>query len=333
VESIGWLYPNINPILLELPGPFAIRWYGMMYLVGFTIGFLILRRLAKTGRLPVNVEQVGELLGLLALGVIVGGRLGYVLFYNPSMILSNPLEIFVLWEGGLSFHGGLIGVAAAFWWFARRAGVPFLTMADGIVLAAPPGIAGVRLANFINGELYGRVAAESVPWAMRFPTDPVALRLMGTSTARPEEIYRAVRIARADGSWQQIESQIPLRHPSQLYEAALEGVFLFAALWTLVFMARRFGWKIRKGVLGTLFLIGYGGCRIFVENFRQPDRQFIGPGDSLGTVLGPLTMGQVLSIGMLLAGIIVFVLVVRGRGPEGISCPIEAGEIPERSAE
>jgi len=204
VESIGWLYPNINPILLELPGPFAIRWYGMMYLVGFTIGFLILRRLAKTGRLPVNVEQVGELLGLLALGVIVGGRLGYVLFYNPSMILNNPLEIFVLWEGGLSFHGGLIGVAAAFWWFARRAGVPFLTMADGIVLAAPPGIAGVRLANFINGELYGRVAAESVPWAMRFPTDPVALRLMGTSTARPEEIYRAVRIARADGSWQQI---------------------------------------------------------------------------------------------------------------------------------
>jgi len=333
VESIGWLYPNINPILLELPGPFAIRWYGMMYLVGFAIGFLILRRLAKTGRLPVNVDQVGELLGLLALGVIVGGRLGYVLFYSPSIIFNNPLEIFVLWEGGLSFHGGLIGVALAFWWFTRRSGVPFLAVADGIVLAAPPGIAGVRLANFINGELFGRVAPDSVPWAMRFPTDPVALRLMGTSAGRPEEIYRAVKLARADGSWQQIESQIPLRHPSQLYEAALEGVFVFSALWTLVFMARRFGWRVRKGVIGALFLIGYAGCRIFVEQFRQPDRQFTGPGDSLGTVLGPFTMGQVLSIGMLLAGVLVLVLVMRGKGPEGVACPIEAGEIPERSAE
>ncbi|MFC1500610.1 prolipoprotein diacylglyceryl transferase [Candidatus Zixiibacteriota bacterium] len=327
MESIGWQYPNINPILLELPGPFAIRWYGMMYLVGFAIGFLILRRLAKTGRLPVNVDQVGELLGLLALGVIVGGRLGYVLFYSPSIIFNNPLEIFVLWEGGLSFHGGLIGVALAFWWFTRRAGVPFLTVADGIVLAAPPGIAAVRLANFINGELFGRVAPESVPWAMRFPTDPAALRLMGTSASRPEEIYRAVKLARADGSWQQIESQIPLRHPSQLYEAALEGVFVFSALWALVFLARRFGWRVRKGVIGALFLIGYAGCRIFVENFRQPDRQFTGPGDSLGTVLGPLTMGQVLSIGMLLAGVVILILVMRGKGPEGISCPIDAGEI------
>jgi len=327
VESAGWLYPNINPILLELPGPFAIRWYGMMYLVGFAVGFLILRRLARTGRLPVPVERVGELLGLLALGVIVGGRIGYVLFYSASSFIENPLEIFVLWEGGLSFHGGLIGVAIAFWWFTRRTGTTFLTVADGIVLAAPPGIAGVRLANFINGELYGRVAEESVPWAMRFPTDPVALRLMGTDASRPEEIYRAVKMARADGSWAQIEAQIPLRHPSQLYEAALEGVFLFAALWTLVFLARRFAWKIRKGTLGALFLIGYASCRIFVEMFRQPDRQFTGPGDPLGTVLGPLTMGQLLSAGMVLAGVIVLVLVLRGRGPDGIATPIEPGEM------
>ncbi|MFC1529536.1 prolipoprotein diacylglyceryl transferase [Gemmatimonadota bacterium] len=327
MESVGWTFPNINPILLELPGPFAIRWYGMMYLVGFAVGFLILRRLSRTGRLPVSVERVGELLGLLALGVIVGGRIGYVLFYSASTFIENPLEIFVLWEGGLSFHGGLIGVAFAFWWFTRRTGTTFLTVADGIVLAAPPGIAGVRLANFINGELYGRVASESVPWAMRFPTDPVALRLMGTDASRPEGIFRAVKLARADGSWAQIESQIPLRHPSQLYEAALEGVFLFTALWALVFLARRFAWKIRKGTLGALFLIGYAACRIFVENFRQPDRQFTGPGDPLGTVLGPLTMGQLLSAGMLLAGIIVLVLVLRGRGPEGIATPIESGEI------
>jgi phosphatidylglycerol:prolipoprotein diacylglycerol transferase len=325
VEAVGWRYPNINPILLELPGPFAIRWYGMMYLVGFLLGFLILRRLAKTGRLPVSVERVGELVGLLALGVIVGGRIGYVLFYSPSILLRNPLEIFVLWEGGLSFHGGVIGVVLAFWWFTRRSGVPFLTVADSIVLAAPPGIAGVRLANFINGELYGRIASESVPWAMRFPTDPVALRLMGTDASRPEEIYRAVKMARADGSWPQIEAQIPLRHPSQLYEAALEGVFLFVGLWGLVFLARRFGWRIRKGMVGALFLIGYSACRIFVENFRQPDRQFTSPGDPLGTVLGPLTMGQLLSAAMLLAGIIVLVLVIRGRGPEGIAGPVEPG--------
>jgi phosphatidylglycerol:prolipoprotein diacylglycerol transferase len=328
VESVGWTYPNINPILLELPGPFAIRWYGMMYLVGFAIGYLILRRLARTGRLPIPADRVGELLGLLALGVIVGGRIGYVLFYSLSTFIANPLEIFVLWEGGLSFHGGLIGVAIAFWWFTRRVGTTFLTMADGIVLAAPPGIAGVRLANFINGELYGRVASESVPWAMRFPTDPVALRLLGTDASRPEEIYRAVKLARADGTWAQIESQIPLRHPSQLYEAALEGVLLFTLLWALVFLARRFGWKIRKGTFGALFLIGYAACRIFVENFRQPDRQFTGPGDPLGTVLGPLTMGQLLSLGMLLAGIIILVLIWRGRGPAGIATPVEEGTMP-----
>lgn len=296
-----------------------------MYVVGFVIGFIILRHLAKKDHLPISSDQIGELVGLIALGVIVGGRLGFILFYSPSSIL-NPIEIIKIWEGGLSFHGGVIGVVIAFWLFTRRLGVPFLSAADGIVLAAPPGIAGVRFANFINGELFGRVTTESVPWAMRFPSDPVALRLLGVEGGRPDEIYQAVRAARANGSWEMLESQIPLRHPSQLYEAALEGVLLFLALWCLVFLARRFNWRIPKGMFSGLFLIGYSACRIFVENYRQPDVQFTGPGDPLGTVLGPLTMGQVLSIGLLIAGIFIVVLTASGKGPDGVAFPVSEGE-------
>lgn len=319
--SFVWQYPNINPVLLDLPGPFAVRWYGLMYLVGFAIGYFILKHLARKGRIPVPPEQIGELVGLAALGVIVGGRLGYILFYSPSIFL-RPLEIFMIWEGGLSFHGGLIGVALAFWWFTRRLGVPFLSVADGMVLAAPPGIAGVRLANFINGELYGRITTESVPWAMRFPTDPIGLRLLGIQPGRPEEIYEAVKLARASGMWEQIESQIPLRHPSQLYEAALEGIILFIVLWCLVFLARRFKWHVRQGVIGGLFLVGYGACRIFVENFRQPDQQFTGPGDPLGTVLGSLTMGQLLSAGLLIGGVLALVLAARNKGLRDLAYPV-----------
>ncbi len=317
----GWTFPHINPVILDLPGPFALRWYGLMYLVGFGIGYFILQTLARRGRLPLRSEQVGELVGLAALGVIVGGRLGYMLFYNPSGLL-RPLEIIKLWEGGLSFHGGLIGVVLAFWWFCRREKIGFLAIADGLVLAAPPGIAAVRLANFINAELYGRIAGEGVPWAMRFPSDPVALRLLGIPPGTPDEIYRAVRAARGAGLWEQVESQIPLRHPSQLYEAACEGVLLFLLLWAVVWLARRYGWKPRPGLLGGLFLIGYGLGRSIVENYRQPDPQFTGPGDPLGTVLGSLTMGQVLSLALLAAGLFVLVQVVRGKGPPGIAWPV-----------
>jgi len=316
----GWTFPHINPVLLDLPGPFALRWYGLMYLVGFGLGYLILRALARSGRLPLKPVQVGELVGLVALGVIVGGRLGYMLFYNPSSLL-RPLEIIKLWEGGLSFHGGLLGVVLAFWWFCRREKIPFLAIADGIVLAAPPGIAAVRLANFVNAELYGRIAGEGVPWAMRFPSDPVALRLLGIPPGTPDEIYRAAEAARQAGLWSEIESQIPLRHPSQLYEAALEGVLLFALLWAIVWLVRRREWHLPVGLLGGIFLIGYGLGRTVVENYRQPDPQFTGPGDSLGTVLGPLTMGQILSLAVLGAGIFVIVQVVRGKGPPGLAWP------------
>ena len=328
----GWTFPHINPVLLDLPGPFALRWYGLMYLVGFGLGYLILRSLARRDRLPLRSEQVGELVGLVALGVIIGGRLGYVIFYNPSSLL-HPLDIIKLWEGGLSFHGGLLGVILAFWWFCRRQQISFLAIADGIVLAAPPGIAAVRLANFVNAELYGRIAGEGVPWAMRFPSDPVALRLLGIPPGTPDEIYHAVQAARQAGLWEQIEAEVPLRHPSQLYEAALEGVLLFAALWAVVWLSRRYGWKLRTGTLGGLFLIGYGLGRSIVENYRQPDPQFTGPGDPLGTVLGPLTMGQILSLAVFIAGLVILVVVARGKGPPGLAWPARPARGEEGEAE
>ncbi len=314
-------FPHINPVLLELPGPLALRWYGMMYLVGFAIAYWILHRLAARGRLPVTTDQVGEIIGWAALGVIVGGRIGFLLFYAPESLV-HPLEWLKLWEGGLSFHGGLAGVVLLIARYLHQQKIPFLGLADGLVLAAPPGIAAVRLANFINAELYGRVTTEAVPWAMRFPSDPVALRALGLHTSLPDAVYQAVRSARQSGDWAAIEAQIPFRHPSQLYEAALEGVLLFLLLWLVIGLARRQVWRLRPGTLGGLFLIGYGAFRSLVERYRQPDLQFTGPGDALGTVLGPLTMGQVLSLITLLAGFFVLWVVTSGRGPQGLAWPV-----------
>jgi phosphatidylglycerol:prolipoprotein diacylglycerol transferase len=323
-------FPHLNPVLLELPGPLALRWYGLMYLVGFALGYWILRRLADRGRLPVTSEQVGEIVGWVALGVIVGGRIGFLLFYAPES-LAHPLDWIKLWEGGLSFHGGLAGVILLLAWYIHRHKIPFLGLTDGIVLAAPPGIAAVRLANFINAELYGRVTTEALPWAMRFPSDPVALRALGLHTSLPDAVYRAVHAARLRGEWAAIEAQIPFRHPSQLYEAALEGVLLFLLLWLVVGLARRGGWRLRPGIFGGLFLVGYGIFRSLVEQYRQPDLQFTGPGNALGTVLGPLTMGQVLSLVTLAAGIFVLWFAASGRGPEGPAWPIRPARANEQA--
>lgn len=318
-----WPFPNIDPVVLELPGPFALRWYGLMYLVGFGIGFLLLHRLARQGRLAIAADRVSELVGWAAVGVLVGGRLGYLLFYAPETFL-HPLRVFALWEGGLSFHGGLIGTALVLVWYARKNDIPFLALGDMVVLGAPPGIAAVRIANFINGELFGRIASEGVPWAMRFPSDPVARNLLGAQGAGPEQLHRIVVRAQADGTWDRILSQIPLRHPSQLYEATLEGILLFVVLWGLVWFARRRGWRLRTGIFSGIFLIGYALARIFVEQFRQPDVQFTGPGDPLGTVLGSLTMGQVLSLLLLAGGVLILVLMALGRVPDHLADPLRA---------
>lgn len=297
----AWTYPSIDPVILDLPGPLALRWYGMMYLVAFWVGFHILRRQALQGRLAVPVEQVGEIVGWIAAGVFLGGRLGYILFYQPE-ILSNPARILAVWEGGLSFHGGLFGVIGAVVLYSRRIGQSFLGVADGLVLATPTGIFAVRCANFINGELYGRVTTEAVPWAMRFPTDPVARQGLGLRTSAADVVYAAVENAKAAGTWDALLAAAPLRHPSQLYEALTEGALLMGALWLVVLVARKRSWRLPQGTFFALFLLGYAAARSLMELYRQPDVQFTDPSDPIGYVLGSLTMGQVLSLGLAALG-------------------------------
>ncbi|HET7321310.1 MAG TPA: prolipoprotein diacylglyceryl transferase [Longimicrobiaceae bacterium] len=296
-------YPHLDPVAIDLPGPIDVRWYGLAYLVAFAVGYLVLRRLARGGYLRLDEEAIGDLIFALILGTVLGGRIGYILFYNFPEFAARPLEIFRIWEGGLSFHGGLIGVLLAAWWFTRRHSITFLHLGDALALAVPFGIFAVRIANFINGELYGRVASASVPWAMRFPTDPVALRLLGAGGLGMRARELVIDRAYASGAWAMIRAQVPLRHPSQLYEAATEGLLLALILWSVFLWARRRGLRLPEGTLGGLFLLGYGVFRSLVEQFRQPDAQFRGPHDTLGTVLGPFTMGQVLSAFMILAGI------------------------------
>lgn len=304
-------YPWVDPVLVNFPGPVDVRWYGMMYLAGFTVAFFVLRWLARREVLRLDPSAVGDLLFAVAMGVVLGGRLGYLLFYDLSDTLRRPWEALRLWEGGMSFHGGLLGVILAAAWFARKHRMRFLNLGDALALAIPFGIAAVRVANFFNGELYGRVASPHVRWAMRFPTDPVALRLIGADALSLREREQRIAAAYASGEWERVRSLVPLRHPSQLYQALTEGVLLGLVLWGVFGMARRSGYAPPDGMYGGVFLIGYGGLRIVTELFRQPDAQFRGPGDALGTVLGPLTMGQTLSALMVLAGTLVLVWVAR----------------------
>ncbi len=295
-------YPFVDPVALDLPGPLDIRWYGLGYLVGFTIAYFLLRRFAREGWLRLTEDAAGDVISVLVLGVILGARIGYILFYDFASFAANPLRIFRIWEGGLSFHGGLIGVLLASAWFVRRHKVPFFNLTDAMALCIPFGIFAVRTANFINGELYGRVASPEVPWAMRFPTDPTALRLLGADALPMRARELALEQAYRTGLWEQVQTAVPLRHPSQLYEALMEGLLLGLILWGIYYWARRRGKQPPMGLYGAVFILGYGLFRSFVELFRQPDAQFRGPDDPLGTVLGPLTMGQTLSLAMVLAG-------------------------------
>ena len=246
-------YPQINPVALSL-GPLKIHWYGIMYLIGFGALWWLGSRRARTtpGWTP---EEIGDLVFYGALGTILGGRLGYILFYDLPDYLAAPLNIFKIWQGGMSFHGGLLGVIVAMALFGRKTGKGFFQVTDFVAPMVPIGLLAGRIGNFINGELWGRVT--DVPWAMVFP-DPRA-------------------------------GLLP-RHPSQLYEALLEGVLLFLILW--LYSAKP---RPTMAVSG-LFLCGYGLFRFLVEFTRMPDAQ-------LGFIaFGWLTMGQVLSIPMFLAG-------------------------------
>ncbi|MET0676730.1 MAG: prolipoprotein diacylglyceryl transferase [Bradyrhizobium sp.] len=262
-------FPAIDPVAVSI-GPFAIRWYALAYITGIVIGWLYARVLIKSERLwggpaPITPVQLDDFILWVTLGIILGGRTGYVLFYNPAFFAQNPLAIFKLWEGGMSFHGGFLGCVAAVMLFAIKNRISILSLGDITTAVAPIGIFLGRIANFIKGELWGREADASVPWRMIFPDDPLHL----------------------------------LRHPSQLYEAALEGLLLFAILAIMV----RMGALKRPGLILGSFIAVYALARIASEFFREPDPQ-------LGFLWGGLTMGMLLSLPMILVGAI---LIARAR--------------------
>lgn len=309
-------FPFIDPVLLDLPGPLAVRWYAVGYLLGAACAYAVLIHLTRTGFLKLETEKVFDLLGWVLIGMIVGGRVGYLVFYAPDRLMADPLKIIRIWEGGLSFHGGLIGLAAAGALYARSEGIPVLRLFEAFIPAGPFGIFFVRVANFINGELYGRVAGPDVPWAVRFPTDPVALRAMGIEGTNRRVREEAILQAQETGAWQAVQDQVPLRHPSQLYEAIGEGLVLAAVAWAILLFARRRGRRPPTGLLTGAFLAGYGVIRSIIELYRQPDEQFRTAENPLGTVLGPLTMGQVLSLIMVVVGVALIVHAVRRRASD-----------------
>ncbi|MBN2628987.1 MAG: prolipoprotein diacylglyceryl transferase [Rhodobacteraceae bacterium] len=277
-------FPQISPeiFVIQVFGiTFALRWYAVAYIVGLIGGWrlavaTVQRPALWTGTPPMTPDQLERLLTWVIVGVILGGRLGFVLFYQPGFYLANPASILKVWEGGMSFHGGFLGVVVAGLIFCRREGIAMLKAADIMAMVAPLGLFLGRIANFINAELWGRPT--TLPWGVAFPGD--------AAQTCPGVVG------------------ICARHPSQLYEAALEGLLLGVAL---VWLAYRRGWLKRPGSIAGLFFAGYGAARFVVEFFRQPDPQFISDGNPLGLawhIAGwGLTMGQILSLPMIVVGL------------------------------
>jgi phosphatidylglycerol:prolipoprotein diacylglycerol transferase len=255
-------YPAIDPVLLQI-GPLAIRWYALAYIAGIVVGWQWMKRLVVLGPTVATQQQVDDFVTWAVLGVILGGRLGYVLFYGFERYLTAPWEALYVWQGGMSFHGGAAGVILAIFLFCRQQKISFLGFGDRSCAVVPVGLFFGRLANFINGELWGRVS--DVPWAMVFPTG----------------------------------GPLP-RHPSQLYQAAMEGLFLLVVVQVLVHIPAI---RARLGFVAGAFLAGYGIARMVGELFRQPDAQ-------LGFLVGGATMGQLLSVPMVLVGLF---LMIRAR--------------------
>ena len=245
-------FPEIDPVIFHV-GPLSVRWYGLMYLLGFGAAYALISHLSRLRNLALSRDGVSDLLFFGVLGVVLGGRLGYVLFYNPAQYFSRPLEVFAVWQGGMSFHGGMLGVVVAVVIFCRRRKLPILLTGDVVVASSAIGLGLGRIGNFINGELWGRTT--DLPWGMVFPGG----------------------------------GPLP-RHPSQLYEAILEGLVLSIILYL---MNRR---KVAEGLPFFSFFIGYGLFRFLVEFVRQPDAQ-------LGFLWGGATMGQLLSLPMILFGL------------------------------
>lgn len=280
------IHPNFNPVAIQL-GPVAIHWYAISYLVAFALFIWLGRYRIKRGWSIFSRDQLDDLLTYGILGVVIGGRLGYVLFYQPAYFMANPLDIFKVWQGGMSFHGGFLGVLFAMWLFARRYKFLFTQVADAVAPLVPLGLASGRIGNFINGELWGRVTDPNAWWAMGFPH------------ARSEDLALLPTLPQALQTTFAQYGMLP-RHPSQLYEFLLEGVVLFVILWL-------FSKKERPiGQVAALFLIGYGLFRFLVEFTREPDSY-------LGLLSLGLSMGQWLSLPMLLVGLVWFVWARRNK--------------------
>jgi phosphatidylglycerol---prolipoprotein diacylglyceryl transferase len=264
-------YPSIDPVAFQI-GPIKIHWYGLMYLVGFGLGWWLGRLRAKDPARRWRLAEFDDVVVSVALGAVIGGRLGYALFYDLASILREPLSILEIWKGGMSFHGGLIGVVIAMWMYARRHGRPFFEVADFVAPLVPPGLGAGRIGNFINGELWGKPT--DLPWGVVFP-GPQAEGLA--------------------------------RHPSQLYQAFLEGLVLFILLWT-------FSRKPRPTMaVSGLFLVGYGAARFLVEFVRVPDPH-------IGYLaLGWFTMGQLLTLPMLVFGALLLWLAYRNARPSAVN--------------
>jgi phosphatidylglycerol---prolipoprotein diacylglyceryl transferase len=265
-------FPVFDPVAISL-GPIAIRWYALAYIGGIVLGWIYARALIKSEKLwggpaPISLAQMDDFILWVTIGIIVGGRSGYVLFYNLPFFIEHPAAIFKLWEGGMSFHGGFLGCVVAVMWFARKNGISILSLGDIVTAVGPIGLLLGRLANFINSELWGRVADPSLPWAVVFPNG----------------------------------GPLP-RHPSQLYEAFLEGIVLFTVLALMI----RMGALKRPGLILGSFILIYALARITGEMFREPDPQ-------LGFLWGGLTMGMLLSVPMIFAGIILIVQAWRAKG-------------------
>jgi phosphatidylglycerol:prolipoprotein diacylglycerol transferase len=267
-------FPVFNPVAIAI-GPIAIRWYALAYICGIVIGWLYARALLKNEKLwggpaPISLAQLDDFILWVTIGIILGGRTGYVLFYNPSFFIQHPAEIFILWKGGMSFHGGFMGCVAAVIWFCRANKLPILPLGDITTAVAPIGLLLGRIANFVNSELWGRAADPDLPWAMIFPN------------GGPEP-----------------------RHPSQLYEAGLEGIVLFTILAIMI----RLGALKRPGLVLGSFVALYGLARITGEMFREPDPQ-------LGFLWGGLTMGMLLSVPMVIAGAVIIMQTLRRGAPQ-----------------
>lgn len=300
---------DFDPVLFDIWGPLKLRWYGLSYLMAFVVAFFLLRFLSRRGQWVIPESKIGDFIAMLAMfGVFLGGRLGYVFLYMVpesgwGIFAEDPLIAFKVWDGGMASHGGFLGVAIFTWVYARKNKLSWLGIGDGICIVAPLGLLFGRLANFVNGELYGRVTS-NVPWAIKFPqalheesfltqqniVDACADK--APDFTKMVDSSQGLEVAvRASSEVKQIAEQyLTARHPSQLYEGALEGVVLFAVMW---FLRMRYP-KASNGMISGVFFILYGIFRTVVEQFRQPDSALI---------FNTLTKGQFFSLFMVLAGI------------------------------